>query len=135
MRKIIIHLFAVAALVMFFASCTDEGTSPTGDDRDTFTGSWVCNEQSTLNGTPTYTVSISKVGDDDTVSIKNFYDISSSVSAIALVSGNSITIPFQTLPGGYTATGTGIKSNTKINLTYYVSFSGVTDTVNAVYSK
>jgi len=129
------QLLIVGACMTLFTACTDENSSPTGDDRDAFTGSWVCSEQSSANGTNTYSVSISKIGDEDSISINNFYGVTPTVTAIALVSGNSLTIPFQSLPGGYTATGTGIKSNSKINLTYYVNFSGVKDTVTAVYSK
>ncbi|MEO8150220.1 MAG: hypothetical protein ABI723_21480 [Bacteroidia bacterium] len=135
MRKLKVQLFTVSACILLLASCTDENTSPTGDDRDNFTGTWTCSEQSTINGSSTFSVTISKIGDLDSVSIKNFYGLGPNYSAIALISGGSITIPNQSIQGGYTTYGDGLKSNSKINFTYYVNFSGVSDTVTAVYSK
>ena len=107
------------AWLLFAYSCTETDLgSPTGDDRDSFTGSWNCNENSVLYNTSSYVVSISKTGNADTVIIKNFYQLGTGTSTLALVSGGSITIPNQDV-GSIKVWGTGILSNNKINLSYY----------------
>lgn len=135
MKKIKIQLAVTAIIVAMFSSCTDNNTSPTGDDRDSFAGSWTCNEVSKQYGNATYPVTITKYGDYDSVTIKNFYQLGNSISALALVSGSSITIPYQDVSGGIKVTGTGILSNSKINLTYYATDAGVKDTITATYTK
>jgi hypothetical protein len=74
------------------------------------------------------------VGDLDSISIKNFYQLSNSFSAIALVSSNSVTIPQQTI-SGIKVNGFGFLSSNKINLTYYCVDGSDKDTVQAVLSK
>ena len=123
--------------VALTTSCTDENSNPSNDDRDAFTGSWTCAETSKQFGNSTYAVTISSTGEIDSVSIKNFYQLGNGVSAIALVSGNSITIPFQDVSGGIEIHGTGLmnSNSNKIDFTYYADDAGVIDTVTATYNK
>lgn len=135
MKKNNIQLLFATILILMITSCTDENTSPTGDDRDAFTGSWTCSEISKQYGTSSYPVTISKYGDNDSVTINNFYQLGSSINALALISGGSMTIPFQDISSGIKVTGTGLLSSSKINLTYYATDAGVKDTITATYTK
>jgi hypothetical protein len=137
MKKIKFKVIAFCAVVLFFSACTEDGSSPSGDDRSAFTGNWTCSEQSKLYGPASYPVVISLIGDNDSVTIKNFYQLGNAVTAIALISGGSMTIPFQDISGGIKVQGSGFltNNNSKINLTYYTNDAGVKDTVTATYSK
>ena len=128
------YIIALAIAIMAtLSACTETETgSPTGDDRDLFTGTWNCTENSTLYGSGSYTVTISKTGDLDSVEIKNFYQLGNNTKTTALISGNSITIPNQIVTG-ITVFGTGILSNSKVNLTYYAIDGSLKDTVTATY--
>ena len=114
------------------ASCTTESLN--FDDRDDFTGNWICQETSSQLGSSSYNVSISKSLTDSTaILIGNFYNLGSSKSAKAIVNGNSFLINAQ-LVDNLNVAGSGTLSGTQINLTYTVSAGG-TDNVTAVYSK
>ena len=134
MKSVNKTIIAFAALIMAtLSACTETETgSPTGDDRDNFTGTWNCTENSTLYGSGSYTVNISKVGNFDSIEIKNFYQLGNSTKTIALISGNSITIPNQSVTG-ITVYGTGILSNSKVNMTYYAIDGSLKDTVTSTY--
>lgn len=127
-------LFLIIAVV---TSCTEEDNSPSGDERSAFTGNWICAEQSKLYGTSSYPVTISLIGDNDSVTIKNFYQLGNNINAVALISGSALTLPFQDISNGIKIQGSGFLTNndTKINLTYYTDDAGLKDTVTAVYSK
>lgn len=135
MRNTKLKICALLAGITLAAGCTDNNTSPTGDDRDLFTGTWTCVEQSKLNGTTTFAINITKAGTGDNISIQNFYDLGSGYQATAFIAGNSITIPLQTI-SGISMQGTGIKTTaSKIDLTYYANVSGARDTVTATCSR
>ncbi|CAN5556950.1 hypothetical protein BH11BAC2_BH11BAC2_23480 [soil metagenome] len=89
------YLFPIAIITtLFFASCTDQTATPGSDDRDKFTGDWLCTE--TIAGTPTtFTININKEGLSDTINIRNFSGYGSSANALGFVNGNSLTIPGQ----------------------------------------
>jgi len=120
------------SIAVTFTSCTTEDLN--SDDRDDFTGNWICQENSSQLGTSSYNVSISKSsGDSTAILISNFYNLGTSKSAIAIVSGNSLTINPQ-LVDNLNVTGSGVLSGSQINLSYTVSAGG-TDNVTAVYSR
>lgn len=121
MKKIIWISFA--SIVLFIASCSDETVDPTVDPRDKFTGSWLCQE--TITGSPaqSFTITISKVGDGDSVKISNFSNYgTSSPQTYAEISGNSIVIPFQNITTtAIPVQGSGIYSTSggeKISMNY-----------------
>ena len=104
------------------------------DDRNDFTGSWTCEENSSQLGTSSYSVTISKSASDSTaILIANFYNLGSSNKATAIVNGNTFVINPQ-LVDNLNVAGSGTLSGTQINLSYTVSAGG-TDNVTAVYSK
>lgn len=121
-------------LAILFAGCDPTTEDPAVDDRDKYTGSWTCFENGTFSGTSTYVVDISKLGSNDSIAIKNFYQLSNAFSATAIISSNSVTIPQQTI-SGIKVNGFGLYSNNKINLTYYCIDGNDKDTVKAVLSR
>lgn len=119
--------------IMFaLASCVPEDTKI--DDRDDFTGNWLCQEDGTISGQSTYNVSITKSSTDSvTIYISNFYGLGNQYSATATVDGNSMTIPAQ-LVNNFNVSGSGTLSGSQINLNYTASAGG-SDIVSAIYSR
>ncbi len=123
-----IYFLAVAA---FFSACADDNAADPnvpGSDRDKFVGDWLCKE--TVTGSPsstTFTITIQKHGVEDTLYVYNFNNIGAPFYAIWLVSGNSVTIPNQTI-SQVDLVGSGFYDNDKINLNY----SSDSDQVSAV---
>lgn len=118
--KLIRYVFYILTLAMFFSSCTDDNEADPnipGSDRDKFTGDWLCKETVTGSAPTTFTITIQKHGDDDTLYVYNFNNIGAPFRAIWLVSGNSVTIPNQNISQVDIA-GSGLFSNNKINLNY-----------------
>jgi hypothetical protein len=110
----------ILTMAAFFSACADDdGADPNipGSDRDKFTGDWLCKE-TVAGGTPTtFTISIQKHGNDDTLYVYNFNNIGSPFYAVWLVSGNSVTIPNQTI-SQVVVSGSGLFNDNAINLTY-----------------
>lgn len=122
-------------IVFSFVSCTDETAVSSGDDRDQFTGSWTCNEVSKIFGNSVYTVSISNIGEGDSVAIRNFYNLGNNFVGVGIVGGNAITIPFQSIDGTIVQ-GSGLLVNSsKFELDYFTNDAGVKDTVAAVFTQ
>lgn len=126
--------YSVYILLIFMASCADEGSDPgssTSDDRDKFNGDWLCTEK--LNGQPatTFTIVFSKVA-ADSVKIKNFSNYGDFTFAYGEVSGNSLVIPQQNM--GVTSIpvqGSGVYSSSgggKITMNYTVDGETATAT-------
>ena len=92
MKKL--SLLLASSFLMILASCTDDTGDiiPTSDARDKFTGDWLCKESSSV--TP-FTINISKLGDGDSLLIKNFSNYGDLTNTYAEVTVNSLTIPFQ----------------------------------------
>ena len=120
-------LYCSIILMGFLASCTDEddGSTPSspGDDRDKFTGAWLCTEKITGQPQSTFTVEFSKVG-NDSVRIKNFSNYGDFTYAYGEVNGSSLVIPQQNM--GITSIpiqGSGLYSSGsggKITMNYVV---------------
>ena len=113
-------LFVVLALISFLASCVDDdGADPNvpGSDRDKFVGSWLCKETVAGSTPNTFTITIQKFGDDDTLRVYNFNNLGAQEYVVWLVAGNSVTIPAQTITQ-IDIGGSGFYSNDKINLNY-----------------
>lgn len=138
LRKIYILLFVVGLLS---TECEDPlNTGNSYNIVQQLEGIWKCDENSSIfkSTTDIYSVYISPSNVDSTeVFIENFYALGNDTEALAKVSGNSITLPRQTLPGGYIVRGNGtISSNLKeISWKYYVDDgSGQEDEVDALYN-
>jgi hypothetical protein len=141
-RNIIMRKYKYIAVIILMSlsisSCEDVLDLLSDDPRDSFVGDWDVKEDNKLKSIDYYTVSIEKSGSDSTaVLINNFYAISASTSARAIVSGYNITIPGQTM-SGYTIQGYGsIAGNGKtIDWSYTVNHNnGFIDQVTATYTK
>jgi hypothetical protein len=118
--KYIKYLLFFVITSIIFNSCTDDNsTDPNipGSDRDKFTGDWLCKETLAGSAPNTFTINIQKHGTEDTLFVYNFNNLGASNYTIWLVSGNSVTIPFQTVTQ-IDLTGSGFYSSGKINLNY-----------------
>lgn len=123
-------LLPVFGLILLIGSCApDNNGDPNipGSDRDKFVGSWLCKETVTGNAPNTFTITIAKHGSDDTLYVYNFNNLGAPSYAIWLVSGNSVTIPAQTITQ-IDLLGSGVYSNGKINLNY----SSDSDQISAI---
>jgi hypothetical protein len=121
----------VLAVMLFFASCAkDDSNDPNADDRDKYTGVWSCKE--TPSGQPpvTFTITIAKEGESDTLWVSNFNQLGSNTKTLFLVAGSSITIPSQSVTA-VSISGSGFYSNDNLNLTY----SADSDQLTAVCSR
>ena len=136
MKSIKSLLFLVFIFVVVsFVSCTDETALSSGDSRDKFAGTWTCTEKSKIFLNSVYTVNISPIGDGDSVSIRNFYNLGNNFSGTGIVGGNAITIPFQSIDGA-TFQGSGLLINaSKFELDYFTNDAGVKDTVAGVFTR
>jgi len=135
MRKDKEILFLLILVMLAFSACTPENDN-TGDDRDKFTGSWTCRDSNTTTGVtdPLYSVSISKVGVDDTIMISNFYNLGGSTFVKAVISGTSVVIPNQ-YDDSYLINGSGIYSNSEVKLNYSASLGSNLSNISAKYSR
>jgi hypothetical protein len=115
--------------MLMVTSCAEESAEPDlpGADRDKYVGSWLCKES--VNGTQVaaFTINIQKVGQNDSVKVFNFSNVGSGDYAIWLISGNSITIPAQTV-AGVDFGGTGFYSSGDLDLNY----TSDTETISAL---
>ena len=109
----------LVSLVLLNGCTDDDSADPEipGSDRDKFTGSWLCKETVTGNPPNTFTIDIQKHGADDTLFVYNFNNLGASNYVVWLISGNSVTIPFQNVTQ-IEITGSGLFNNGKINLNY-----------------
>ena len=124
-------LTIVAVASILFSACSKENDATPGstDDRDRFTGSWICTEA----GNPSsFTITITKRGAADTIRIENFAGYGTNEpQAWALISGNSMTIPFQSITQtSINIKGTGVlnTAGTKITMNYIADI----DTIAAI---
>ncbi|MFN5324861.1 MAG: hypothetical protein ACK5C5_08080 [Bacteroidota bacterium] len=117
-RNSISRYLLLISISFIFASCAEEESAPDipGSDRDKYVGSWNCKEIK-KNDTLSFTISIEKLGEFDSLRVKNFSLLGFSSSVIWLVSGNSITIPNQVVDG-FSFQGTGFFDDGELNLTY-----------------
>ena len=105
--------------MLMVTSCAEESAEPDlpGADRDKYVGSWLCKESVNGNQVAAFTINIQKVGQNDSVKVFNFSNVGSGDYAIWLISGNSITIPAQTV-AGVDFGGTGFYSSGDLDLNY-----------------
>ncbi len=133
MKKIIYLLFVFSSL--YLVSCkpdTNEPTPSTGDDRDKYVGTWMCNETSQIINS-SYTISISKSSSNSSeIIINKFYNLVT--QARVTVSVNNVSIPYQSLSslGFASGSGTLAANGTNLSLNYIVKIgSSPNDTCSA----
>lgn len=116
------------------SACAPDDDDIVIDDRDKFIGTWTCNDNGSTSGTSTYTVVVERLGDVDSVKIKNFYFLGNGNSVTGLVSSNNINLPQQTTDG-IIISGSGSFSNNGFSINYKAIDGAVTDNGTAAYSK
>ncbi len=129
----------LTGLTMVTGSCElTDNADPTDSDAEKLVGQWRCDENSEFFKSiqRIYYVHISVHPDDSTkIIIENFYEVG---DAVAKVSGQSVTLPHQDLPGGFTIlSGSAAISpnNNSISWSYNIDDgSGDIDNVSAVYT-
>lgn len=140
MKKVIYILFVFSTL--YLISCKSDNnddplTPSTGDERDKYVGTWMCNEISQVSGATSYTISVSKsTSNANEIAINKFYNLITQPRAT--VSGNNITIPYQSLASLGFASGTGTLSSTgtSLSMRYIVKIgSNDNDTCTATCTK
>ena len=139
MKKIFRTTLFTAIFASLIIACNpdDPNTPDNTDPRDKFVGSWLCNENSHLNGNSSFTVTASlNPSNSSQIYLANFYQLGTSQKVYGVVASSSVTIPSQTL-SSVTVRGSGDITNndTKINWTYYVDDGADIDTCTAIYSK
>jgi hypothetical protein len=135
-------LYYLMALILLVASCEDllNGLENT-DPRERITGSWICDESEGYlkSFLETYPVEIFLDPDDSAnVLVFNFFNLDTDISAEAILSGSRLTLPGQTLEGGFIISGSGViaKGDTEIEWNYSVNDgSGKPYELKAVYTK
>jgi hypothetical protein len=134
-------LLTAAFFSLMFSSCEDLLTDPDGGNmREKLVDTWKVDEtESPLKSSmDNYWVEISKNPyDSNRVIIYNFYNVDADAEAV--VNGYTLTLPAQTLEGGYKVSGSGQIQGSKANeiiWTYTVDDgSGVAVSVSAVYTR
>jgi hypothetical protein len=133
---VIMAVFAILAI-----SCEDLPGPDTGDDRDKLVDTWkVMDESEPLkSGQINYWVEIEKDPDQqDMIRIYSFNYLGEDIYARASLSGSTLTLAQQYLPGGWTVQGSGEIQNgwNEIHWTYTVDDgSGMLERVTAVYTR
>ena len=130
---LIISIFTIS----FFSACSDQNSAtPAVDDRDKFTGSWICKENIGTTSS-SFTVDISKYGSGDSINLKNFSNYGASAIAVGEVSVNSLTIHTQLI--GITniqVGGSGIYSgSTNANEKITMNYSTDGQSANAIFTR
>ena len=133
-----LSLAAVLFGLLFLTSCAPEddptATPANTDPRAKFNGNWAVSENSNDYGPSTYNCTISDSSQASYIFIAYLYGFNK--KTVASVSGNTFSIPTQTIQG-QNISGSGTLGNAnQINLTYYVQTTGTHyDTVTAVLTK
>lgn len=103
-------------------------------------GLWQCDEDDNLTKSTMrmYQVYITpSSGDSTAIFLSNFHELGENVEAVGTISGSTISLPQQTLMGGYSVSGSGSISSDVKKITWNYSIddgSGQADQVSAVYT-
>lgn len=141
MKKYLYSLLTLVFVASMLHSCTPDDNIddpfPDVDTRDKFVGSWLCNENSSQNGSSSFTVGISlDATNSSQVILDNFYNAGYGKKLNGIATSSSITIPNQSLNSLYIrGSGSIFNNDTKMNWNYYVDTGADIDTCTAVFTK
>ena len=135
MRKTTFLAFMVLATIAL-TGCTKNDADP----RDIFVGTYSVTETWTENSKvmskPSFAMSVEKAfQNSDMLLLNNFANYGAGVTAEALVSGKSLTIPQQTLPNLKEIVGTGTLTDTSLNIIYTETYNDLSIEVTAIAKK
>ena len=139
--KNLFKYLTIIALVIFIASCAKEDDPINGvsDARNKYTGTWTAQENSSVFGSSTYSITITTSNsNNEDILIKNFYNLGAGTVTIGSVnvdgSGNSIQIKQQTVSGNVIS-GSGSYSNNKITFNFTSNDGQTIDNVSVTATK
>lgn len=133
--------FSIIAILLILSGCEDilnENDAYSTVQR--LEGVWQCDEDENLTKSTLrmYQVYITPSSvDSSEVFISHFHELGDNVEAVGTVSGSTITLPKQTLMGGYLISGSGSISSDVKKITWNYSIddgSGQEEQVNAIYT-
>jgi len=139
MKKTIKFLLAaILSGTLFLPSCAPEDdptvTPENSDPRAKFHGNWAVSENSKDYGPSTYNCTITDSSEASYIFIAYLYGFNK--KTYSTVSGNTMSIPTQTIQGTVVSGSGTLANDNQINLTYYVKTTGTHyDTVTAVLTK
>lgn len=137
-NKSVFKIFLFVLLVSFVVFSCKKNDDPEPDQGTTYnyTGLWRCVEISKINGTTTYSITISK-GTVDTTQLmfQNFYLLGNSVKATAISSGTNFTFLQQVLAGNQLTSGGGTYMGNTINMDYVMNTGSVVDSCTATLTR
>ena len=139
LRAIHIIVALVFSAVLFFTGCDELNSDPEIDPRSRLVDSWMVDESSSYykSGLEVYRIEIYKHPTDSSkIGIYNFFNVDANAEAI--LSDRRLTLPHQSLDGGFSVSGTGeIQSGwNEIIWSYDVDDgSGVRNDVAATYTR
>lgn len=123
--------------ILFLASCAKEEDEPepaNSDPRARFHGNWAVSENSKDYGPSTYNVTVTDSSNTSHILIGYLYGFNK--RTYATVSGNSISIPSQTIQGNNVSGSGVLTSSTRMDLKYLVQTTSTHyDTITAVLTK
>ncbi len=129
-------LFFPVLLALFFISLLS-GCKKETDIREDFVAIYSVAETWTENGKtiskPVFTMPIYKSSlNNELLLLNNFGNYGVGITAEATVSGNTLTIPQQTLPNFVTIVGSGALDGTTLTFTYTETYMGISSTVTTI---
>jgi hypothetical protein len=133
MKRLRFPIWLLTAVLM--NACEDSPFFPNDDIISSIEDTWHCSEESSLFGSQSYLVDISRYEpNSDSIVLDNFYNIGFGKEVIAVVNGQDITIPSQVVDG-FTISGTGHIQNsaTSISFAYTADIGGEVDYLTAVF--
>ena len=139
-KSLTVRTLTAAFLVLLCISCEDL-MSILSDPRGKLIDTWNVNETSPgiKSDDEVYRVVIAEHPTDSSrILISNFYNVGENTMAEAILADMSLNLPVQTLPGGFTVSGSGdIQTDwNSINWSYSVDDgSGIPETFTAVYTR
>ncbi|MCU0432295.1 MAG: hypothetical protein MUC87_02440 [Bacteroidia bacterium] len=117
-------------------ACAPEETPDPADERDKFVDAWNCAENSSQAGASNYVLLISKsTTNTSEVLLENFYDLGNQHKARMSVSGNTLTIPQQTLNGSQISGSGTLSGNNTFTLSYSVNNGSTIDNCTATCTR
>jgi hypothetical protein len=129
------------AIIAFLSTSCEDLLSGLLEQRSRLVDDWRVDESATGNKSTNeiYWVAITEHPEDSTkVLISNFYNVGNGAMAEAALSGRNLTLHSQTLPGGFTVSGSGeIQSDwNEIVWSYSVDDgSGIADYFSATFNR
>jgi hypothetical protein len=127
MKRYHLLFLVIISALSFFPSCEPDTIPPTGDVRDSYTGTWMVTETSSYKSVKAaYLISITKDSQNSSqVLIDNFAYSGSGKTSSAIATASTLTVPSQSPASGTTVSGSGTLTTSKtMSWTYSLTIGG-----------